>query len=51
MIGAFSGYKSGHGTNNALLRKLLADQDAYEIVTFENAEDAPVAFSRPVLAG
>jgi len=51
MIGAFSGYKSGHGTNNALLRKLLADQDAYEIVTFENAEDAPVAFSKPVLAG
>jgi len=51
MIGACSGYKSGHGSNNALLRKLLADQDAYEIVTFENAEDAPVAFSRPVLAG
>jgi len=51
MIGAFSGYKSGHGTNNALLRKLLADQDAYEIVTFENAEDAPVTFSKPVLAG
>lgn len=51
MIGAFSGYKSGHGTNNALLRKLLADQDAYEIVTFENAEDAPVTFSKPVFAG
>ena len=51
MIGAFSGHKSGHGTNNALLRKLLSDKDAYEIVTFENAEDAPIAFSTPVLAG
>ena len=51
MIGSFSGYKSGHGTNNALLRKLLADKDAFEIVTFENAEDAPIAFSKPVLAG
>ncbi len=51
MIGAFSGHKSGHGTNNALLRKLLADKDAFEIVTFENAEDAPIRFSTPVLAG
>ncbi len=51
MIGAFSGHKSGHGTNNALLRKLLADKDAFEIVTFENAEEAPITFSTPVLAG
>ncbi len=51
MIGAFSGHKSGHGTNNALLRKLLAEKDAFEIVTFENAEDAPIAFSQPVLVG
>ena len=51
MIGAFSGHKSGHGTNNALLRKLLADKEAFEIVTFENAEDAPITFSKPVLAG
>lgn len=51
MIGAFSGHKSGHGTNNALLRKLLADKDAFEIVTFENAEDAPIRFSTPVFAG
>ncbi|MCZ6619496.1 MAG: UDP-3-O-acyl-N-acetylglucosamine deacetylase, partial [Gammaproteobacteria bacterium] len=51
MIGAFSGYKSGHASNNALLRKLLADKNAFEIVTFENAEDAPITFSQPVLAG
>ena len=50
MIGAFSGYKSGHGPNNALLRKVLADEDAFEIVTFEDADSAPISFSRPVLA-
>ena len=35
IIGAFSGYQSGHATNNALLRQLLADRDAYEWATFE----------------
>ena len=50
VIGAFSGYKSGHGPNNALLRKVLADEDAFEIVTFEDADSAPISFSRPVLA-
>ncbi len=50
LIGAFSGYKSGHGPNNALLRKLLAQPDAYEIVTFDNVDAAPISFSRPVLA-
>ena len=35
IIGAFTGYRSGHATNNALLRKLLADQESYRIVTFD----------------
>ncbi len=50
VIGAFTGYKSGHGTNNALLRKLLADEQAYEIVTFDDIEQAPISFNRPLLA-
>ena len=50
LIGEFSGYKSGHGPNNELLRKLLAKEDAFEIVTFDSAEAAPISFSRPVLA-
>ena len=41
LIGAFSGYKSGHAMNNALLRALLADAEAWEFVTFENLEQAP----------
>ncbi|MBK8569613.1 MAG: UDP-3-O-acyl-N-acetylglucosamine deacetylase [Nitrosomonadales bacterium] len=45
LIGAFSGYKSGHALNNALLRTLLADEQAWEFVTFNKAEEAP-AFLR-----
>lgn len=44
LIGAFSGYKSGHALNNQLLRNLLADPDAFEIVTFDNPSAAPNAF-------
>jgi UDP-3-O-[3-hydroxymyristoyl] N-acetylglucosamine deacetylase len=46
LIGFYSAHKSGHAINNALLRRLLADQSAYEIVSFENAEEAPAAFRR-----
>lgn len=45
LIGAFSGYKSGHALNNALLRELLADEETWEFVTFGRAEEAP-AFLR-----
>ncbi|MGA8863330.1 MAG: UDP-3-O-acyl-N-acetylglucosamine deacetylase [Gallionella sp.] len=45
LIGAFSGYKSGHALNNALLRELLADDQAWEYITFDNADEAP-AFLR-----
>ena len=45
LIGAFSGYKSGHALNNALLRTLLADEKAWEFVTFNKTEEAP-AFLR-----
>ncbi len=41
VIGAFSGYKSGHALNNALLRALLESEDAWEFVTFGTEEEAP----------
>lgn len=41
IIGAFTGHRSGHTTNNALLRKLLADRTSYQIVTFD-VSAAPV---------
>lgn len=42
LIGAFSGFKSGHALNNALLRKLLEDAKAWECVTFEDPEQVPL---------
>lgn len=41
IIGAFSGFKSGHALNNALLRELLANAEAWEYVTFDTPEAAP----------
>lgn len=46
LIGEYQGYKSGHGLNNQLLRALMADTEAWETVTFENDEDAPIPFMR-----
>lgn len=50
LIGAFEGYKSGHGLNNKLLRALLADRSAWEQVTFDDVEAAPIRFLRPIPA-
>ena len=50
LIGAFSGYKSGHGLNNKLLRALLSDEEAWEMVTYEDEEQVPIIFIQPALA-
>lgn len=44
LMASYVAYKSGHGLNNALLRALLADSQAYDIVTFAETEKAPKAF-------
>ncbi len=44
LIGEFSGYKSGHGLNNKLVRQLLSDRSTWEEVTFEKASDAPISY-------
>ncbi|MES2977619.1 MAG: UDP-3-O-acyl-N-acetylglucosamine deacetylase [Pseudomonadota bacterium] len=41
LLAAYSAFRSGHALNNKLLRELLAHEDAYEIVTFEDASTAP----------
>ncbi len=46
LIGAFTGYKSGHGLNNKLLRTLLNDKDAWEMVSFSEEDEAPISFMR-----
>lgn len=48
LIGAYQGYKSGHALSNKLLRALLAQADAYEIITFADVEKAPITFMQPV---
>ena len=44
LIGWFKGYKSGHGTNNGLLRKLLATPEAFEIISFDDEASLPPSF-------
>ena len=50
LIGEFKGFKSGHALNNQLLRKLIEQTDAWEVVTFEDASTAPISYMRPVAA-
>ncbi len=53
VIGSFKGYKSGHMMNSKLLAKIMLDETAYEIVTFENEETVrmPIAFIPVIVAG
>ncbi len=44
LIGSYVAHKSGHAINNKLLRTLTADKAAFELVTFEDEEQAPAAF-------
>jgi UDP-3-O-[3-hydroxymyristoyl] N-acetylglucosamine deacetylase len=46
LLAAYSSHKGGHALNNQLARALLAQQDAWELVTFEEAGRAPVGVTR-----
>ena len=50
LLGEFSGYKSGHGLNNQLVRALLDDESAWEMVTFEDLDKSPISYATPVVA-
>ncbi len=45
LLASYNAHKSGHAMNNKLLRALLADPSAYEIVTFDQASAAPAAYA------
>lgn len=47
LIAAYTAHKSGHGLNNQLLRALLAQPDAWDLVTLEEAA-APPAYAQQV---
>lgn len=44
IIGEYHAYRSGHGLNNQLIRELLKDESAYEIVSFESVRETPQVF-------
>ena len=45
LLAAYSAFRSGHAMNNRLLRELLSRPDAYEVVTFDKAAEAPRGFA------
>jgi UDP-3-O-[3-hydroxymyristoyl] N-acetylglucosamine deacetylase len=45
LLASYTAFKSGHALNNKLLRRLLADKSAYEIVTFDDESQAPPGFA------
>jgi len=46
LLAAYSAYKSGHALNNQILRVLLEDKTAWDIVTFEEDAATPPAVAR-----
>ncbi|MCJ8311787.1 MAG: UDP-3-O-acyl-N-acetylglucosamine deacetylase [Saccharospirillaceae bacterium] len=51
LVGHFEGYKSGHSLNNQLLKKLLADDDNWEFVTYDSEVDLPISYTSLLGAG
>jgi UDP-3-O-[3-hydroxymyristoyl] N-acetylglucosamine deacetylase len=45
LLASYTAFKGGHALNNRLLRKLLADASAWEVVSFERDADAPSGFA------
>jgi len=41
LLASYVAFRSGHAMNNLLLRELLSQPDAYEVVTFEDTRKAP----------
>jgi UDP-3-O-[3-hydroxymyristoyl] N-acetylglucosamine deacetylase len=50
MLAAYSAFRSGHALNNKLLRELLSQPGAFEIVTFDDEKLAPIGFAQPARA-
>ncbi|GAA4023422.1 UDP-3-O-acyl-N-acetylglucosamine deacetylase [Actimicrobium antarcticum] len=46
LLASYVAHKSGHGLNNQLLRALLAQPDAYDVVSFDTLDTAPATYVR-----
>jgi len=45
LLAAYSAFRSGHALNNRLARELLSRKDAWELVSFDDAQTAPRGFA------
>ncbi len=50
ILGEFCAYKTGHALNNQLVRAVLAQEDAWELVSFDNEAEVPVRFASGAMA-
>jgi len=50
LLAAYSAFRSGHALNNQLLRALLTERSAWELVSFDDERQAPRGFAQPVPA-
>jgi UDP-3-O-[3-hydroxymyristoyl] N-acetylglucosamine deacetylase len=50
LICEYKAHKSGHSLNNRALRLLLEQPDAWELVTFEDTQSAPITYIEPIAA-
>jgi UDP-3-O-[3-hydroxymyristoyl] N-acetylglucosamine deacetylase len=46
LLAAYTAFRSGHAMNNQLLHALLAQPEAYDIVSFNNEAQAPAGYAR-----
>lgn len=45
LLASYTSFKGGHALNNKLLRAMFADPGAFEVASFERADDAPRGFA------
>jgi UDP-3-O-[3-hydroxymyristoyl] N-acetylglucosamine deacetylase len=50
IIGEYRAHKSGHSLNNRVLRQLIDQPDAWELVTFNEGEMSPIAYIPSIAA-
>lgn len=46
LLASYSAFRSGHALNNLLLRALLEHPEAWDVVSFDNADQAPQGFAK-----
>jgi UDP-3-O-[3-hydroxymyristoyl] N-acetylglucosamine deacetylase len=49
IIGEYKAHKSGHSLNHQAATALMADEDAWEFVSFEDEQPAPISYLSPAI--